>query len=194
MKVFLSPALSTSLFLSSDLSPTFPLATGIPALPSSLSLFYPPSLSPALFPLLSPCISSRWKLLPSREEAGGGKSSSLPLSPLLSSSRLISLPCSLSRREFPPSLPLSLSCPPSLHLSCSPSLPPALSLSLPLSRPPSLSLSLALPLSISLSPPQNTLSLDLSFYDVAATWISPGSPGFQLDLEGVNNYGCARFG
>ena len=33
-KVFLSPALSTSLFLSSDLSPTFPLATGIPALPS----------------------------------------------------------------------------------------------------------------------------------------------------------------
>ena len=38
------------------------------------------SLSPALFPLLSPRVSLRRKLLPSREEAGGGKSSSLPLS------------------------------------------------------------------------------------------------------------------
>ena len=126
------------------------------------------SLSPALFPLLSPRVSSRRKLLPSREEAGGGKSSSLPLSPLLSSSCLISLPRSLSRREFPPSLPLSLS--PALPSSLSPlpSLPPSLSLS----RPPSLSLSLslALPLSpASLPPaiwatPNPPPSLQLSFF------------------------------
>ena len=102
---------------------------------------------------------------------------------------------------------LSLSLPPSLSLSCSPALPP--SLPLPLSRPPSLPLSPTLPPSLSLSrsprppslpspspslplslyrPPSLSLlplslSVDLFFYDVAATWISLGLLGCQLDRE-----------
>ena len=50
------------------------------------------SISPMLFPLLSPCVSSRRKLLLPREEAGGGKSSSLPsFSYFLSSSLSLTL-------------------------------------------------------------------------------------------------------
>ena len=67
-------------------------------------------------------------------------------------------------------------------------------LALPLSLPLSLSLSLSLPPSLALPLPASlslslflsfyfSLSLDLSFYDVAATWISPGSLGCQLDRE-----------
>ena len=169
----------------------------------------PPSLPHSS--LSSLLVSSRRKLLPSREEAGGGKSSSLPLSPLLSSSRLIPLPRSLSRQEFPPSLPLSLSRPSLLSLSCppslSPALPPSLPLSLPPSLPPSFPLSLSASLPLSLSPPRTTLSLYFSFsllIYLSMTWLPHGSrrsygtdvasPGCQLDLEGVSNCGCARFG
>ena len=70
---------------------------------------------------------------------------------------------------------------------------------LSLSRPPSLSLSLRRGLlSISLF-----LSLSLSIY-LSMTWLPHGShpsygadvvsPGCQLDMEGVNNCDCARFG
>ena len=53
---------------------------------------------------ISPRVSSRRKLLPSREEAGGGKSSSLPLSlslppPSLSSSLLHAGICALNGKE-----------------------------------------------------------------------------------------------
>ena len=115
---------------------------------------------------------------------------------------LFSLPNSLSPSlsSFP-SLPISLplSRTPSLPLPTLPALP--LSLSLPLSLPPSLSpallalppLSLSQPPSLSLLPSLSfspaslslflSLSVDLFFYDVAATWISLGLLGCQLDQE-----------
>ena len=69
----------------------------LPRFSLSLSLSLSSSLSRDIFPLLSPRVSSRQKLLPSREEAGGGKSSSLPsVSPLSLSFSLLVFPLSPS--------------------------------------------------------------------------------------------------
>ena len=105
--VSLSPPHSLSFSPSSSISP-LPLSP----IPYSFSS----SISRDIFPLLSPRVSSRRKLVPSREEAGGGKSSSLPslssLSLSLSLSPYLFFPLSRPKflcHEFSPLFPFPFS-------------------------------------------------------------------------------------
>ena len=214
-----------------SLSPSLPCSLSLLHLSRCPSLPHLPSSSPAcghtrakgeggkfLLPLprsslSSLLVSSRRKLLPSREESGHTRSPSLFLSPALTRPSSLSRPPALPPLPLPTSLTLSLSLPlsrppslsPSLSRSLSlplslppclsPALPPALPPSVspsPLPRPPSplplplpasLSLSIALPLFLSRLSLSISLSLDLFSYDVAATWISLGLLGCQLDRE-----------